>query len=100
MKKLPLLPVRYAPVLFALLMSMVMAFIMTALITLINTGFDSKFHLRWSLTFVIAWPLAFICVLIFSGKVRHVVGLLTETALPPETMIMAHGIAAETKALK
>lgn len=81
MKKLPL---RYAPVLFALLMSMVMAFIMTALITLINTGFDHRFHVRWAFTFVIAWPLAFVCVLIFAGKVRHVVGLLTETAFQPE----------------
>lgn len=84
MKKLPLLPSRYAPVLFALLMSMVMAFIMTALITLINTGFDDRFHLRWLFTFVIAWPLAFVCVLIFAGKVRNIVGRLTETVLPSE----------------
>ena len=68
------IPTRFAPVIFALLMSCVMVFVMSGFITAVNTGIDSAFVKRWSLSFVSAWPVAFVCVLLFAGRVRKVVG--------------------------
>jgi Protein of unknown function (DUF2798) len=68
---------RFAPQLFALFMSFVMAFIMTAFVTLVNTGFSEGYFTRWGYAFITAWPVALICVLLFAGRVRALVGKLT-----------------------
>jgi hypothetical protein len=64
---------RHAAKLFALLMSLVMAFIMTAFITWVNTGLGEGYLARWSHAFIMAWPLAMICVLVFAGRIRALV---------------------------
>jgi Protein of unknown function (DUF2798) len=68
---------RYAPQLFALLMSFVMAFIMTAFVTLVNMGFSEGFFTRWGHAFIMAWPVAMVCVLLFAGRIRGLVAKLT-----------------------
>ena len=68
---------RYAPQLFALLMSFVMAFIMTAFVTWVNTGFSDGYFARWAKSFIMAWPVAMVCVLLFAGRIRALVNKLT-----------------------
>ena len=68
---------RYAPQLFALLMSFIMAFIMTAFVTWVNTGFNDGYFGRWAKSFIMAWPVAMVCVLLFAGKIRSLVSKLT-----------------------
>jgi hypothetical protein len=71
-----LLPARYAPVCFALIMSCLMAFIMSGLITIINTGIDGAVLYRWLKGFAIAWPIAFVLVLLLAPLVRGWVAVL------------------------
>jgi hypothetical protein len=68
---------RYTPLFFALLMSFVMAFIMTAFVTWVNTGMDEGYTGRWMHAFFAAWPVAMICILLFTNKVRNLVAKLT-----------------------
>ncbi len=71
------IPAKFAPQLFALLMSLAMAFVMTAFITWVNTGFADGYFGRWVHAFFMAWPVAMICVLLFAGRVRAIVAKLT-----------------------
>jgi hypothetical protein len=71
------IPSRYAPLLFAFLMSCIMAFIVSAFVTLINTGMNDGFVGRWMHAFSLAWPVAMFCVLLFVNKVRKLVAKLT-----------------------
>jgi hypothetical protein len=71
------IPPRYTPLLFALLMSFVMAFIMTAFVTWINTGKGEGFTGRWMHSFLLAWPVAMICILLFVNRVHSLVAKLT-----------------------
>jgi hypothetical protein len=71
------IPSRYAPQLFAFLMSFVMAFIVSSFVTWVNTGMDNGFVGRWMHSFVLAWPVAMICILIFAPRVRNLVAKLT-----------------------
>jgi hypothetical protein len=69
---------KHAGFLFAFMMSVLMAFIMTCLVTFVNTGSAPGFILRWAHAFAIAWPIAFICILILAGRVQRIVTLITE----------------------
>lgn len=55
----------------SILMSLLMVFIMTAIITYINTGMDADFISRWATAFVLAWPCAFLIILIFGHKMQQ-----------------------------
>lgn len=68
---------KYAPQIFALLMSLVMALIMTAFITGFNTGWSGDYLHRWMRSFLPAWPLAMICILMFANKIRILATKLT-----------------------
>lgn len=71
------IPSRYAPQLFALLMSLVMAVIMTAFVTWVNTGFGDGYSGRWVHSFFMAWPVVMVCILLFAGRIRSLVSKLT-----------------------
>ncbi len=71
------IPAKFAPQLFALLMSFAMAFVMTAFITWVNTGLADGYCSRWVRAFFMAWPVAMMCVLLFAGRVRALVAKLT-----------------------
>jgi len=70
-------PPRFAPHIFALLMSLVMAIIMTAFVTWVNTGIDKGYTSRWMHSFILAWPVAMVCVLLFAHRIRSLVAKLT-----------------------
>lgn len=64
---------RFAPLVFAILMSFYMVSGMTFVITWVNTGLGGDFLLRWGKAFMIAWPVAFILVLIGAPRIRKLV---------------------------
>lgn len=64
---------RFAPLVFAILMSLYMVFGMTFVITWVNTGLDGNFILRWSKAFMVAWPIAFLLVLAGAPRIRRLV---------------------------
>ena len=68
---------KYATQLFAFFMSLAMAFVMTAYITWVNTGLGAGYLGRWGHAFIMAWPVAMICVLLFAGRIRVLVAKLT-----------------------
>ena len=65
------LPQRYAPLIFAVLMSCVMAFIVSSVVTFVNTGINAGFVQRWLRAFLIAWPVAGTCILLFRPHVQR-----------------------------
>ena len=70
------LPSRYAPICFAGIMSCLMAFMMSGLLTFINIGLDNDLLQRWLQGFLIAWPIAFVLVLLLAQRVRGWVAVL------------------------
>lgn len=64
---------RFAPLVFAILMSFYMVSGMTFVITWVNTGLGAGFLLRWGKAFVIAWPVAFLLVLAGAPRIRRLV---------------------------
>lgn len=56
----------------AFLMSVLMVTLMTFVITAINTGFIEGFMYRWGKGIVIAWPIAFVIILIAGRRVQQV----------------------------
>jgi len=67
---------RLAHLLFSLLMSMIVACIVTFVLTVVNFGFQD-FLLHWARSFVIAWTIAFLSVLVISPQVHRLVKWLT-----------------------
>lgn len=64
---------RFAPLVFAILMSLYMVSGMTFVITWVNTGLDTGFLLRWGKAFLVAWPVAFLLVLLGAPRIRKLV---------------------------
>lgn len=55
----------------AFLMSVLMVTLMTFVITAINTGFGAGFVLRWGKAMMVAWPIAFVIILIAGRRVQQ-----------------------------
>ncbi|MEI2297626.1 DUF2798 domain-containing protein [Ensifer sp. MJa1] len=68
------LPSRAAPVAFAFFMSAIMAFLMSCVIVGANTGLDSGYPARVCRAYVLAMPVAFVCVLFVRPFVAKLVG--------------------------
>ncbi len=69
-------PAGAAPLVFAALMSCVMAFIVTSVVTFVNTGMDAGFVRRWLHAFLVAWPIAATCILVFRPHVQRLASRL------------------------
>ncbi len=67
---------RHQKLVFTFLMSVYMVTIMTFVITLVNTGFADGFLVRWLKAFVIAWPVAFILILVGGPRIQKLAGKL------------------------
>ena len=67
---------RFAHLLFSLLMSMIVAFIVTGVLAEVNFV-RQDFVLAWARNFAIAWPIAFLSVLLISPRVHRLVKWLT-----------------------
>jgi hypothetical protein len=72
------LPKRFAPVLFAFLMSISLSGFLSAAITAINTGIDAGFLMRWLHAYALAWSIAFPSVTIVAPIVRRFVDRITK----------------------
>ncbi len=77
-----LIPARYARYVFTTIMSIYMVTIMTCVITLVNTGFDSGFFWRWLHSFYIAWPIAFVLILIGAPRLQSFAARLIKNPEP------------------
>lgn len=64
---------RFAPLVFAILMSIYMVTAMTFVITWANTGMSEGFTLRWFRAFYIAWPIAFSLIMIGAPRIQKFV---------------------------
>jgi len=74
---------RYAPFVFAVLMSLYMVSGMTLVITWVNTGLTAGFLLRWGKAFLIAWPIAFLLVMAGAPRIRRFVeGMVNKPPQP------------------
>lgn len=71
------LPRRYAPVVFALLMSTSLSGLMSLVITVVNTGWTSGLLDRWLHAYALAWSLAFPLVTVIAPRVRRLVERLS-----------------------
>lgn len=63
-------------ILFGLLMSGCMALLMSGIMTYINVGIDQFFLSHWMHAWIIAYPIAFISVLVFSPVITKIVNRL------------------------
>ncbi len=67
-----MLPARFAPILFALLLSGMMSCIVSGIATLRVTGLDG-FATAWMAAWSFSWPVAFPTVLVVAPMVRRMV---------------------------
>ncbi len=71
------IPKRFAPILFAFLMSASLGGVMSATVTAVNTGLEAGFLGRWLQAYALAFSLAFPSVTFIAPVVRHFVDRLT-----------------------
>ncbi len=62
---------------FALLMSLLMSLLMTGWVTWINVGLGSNFLALWRHAFFLAWPAAYVIVLLAAPVVQRLTQRLT-----------------------
>ena len=73
-----MIPTRFARLLFAGLMSLYMVTGMTFIVTWANTGLGAGFLNRWLNAGMIAWPCAFILVIVGAPRIQKLVGKLVK----------------------
>ena len=76
-----MIPARYAPVLFPLVMTFFMAGVVSLLLTLFNLGMPPRFLTLWLLNWALAWTFAFPAAMLAIPVARRIVGWMT-TAPP------------------
>ncbi|WP_346796180.1 DUF2798 domain-containing protein [Halomonas sp. Bachu 37] len=69
-------PPRFAPLVFSVLMSIYMVTLMTFVITWANTGMSEGFLGRWWQAFYIAWPIAFILIMLGAPRLQRLTAKL------------------------
>ncbi|MDY7114987.1 DUF2798 domain-containing protein [Halomonas sp. SSL-5] len=69
-------PPRFAPLVFAVMMSLYMVSLMTFVITWVNTGLGEGLVGRWWRAFYIAWPIAFALILIGAPRLQRITARL------------------------
>lgn len=67
---------RYQKLIFTFLMSIYMVTLMTLVITLVNTGMADGFLMRWAKAFIVAWPVAFVLILLGGPRIQKLTGKL------------------------
>lgn len=64
---------RFIPLVTAFAMSLYMVTIMTFVITWVNTGFSDGLMGRWWRAFYIAWPVAFLLILVGAPRITRLI---------------------------
>jgi hypothetical protein len=72
-----MIPKKYAPMLFSLILSGLMSLLVSGLSTVRLTGLGGDFMAVWTGAWLTAWGIAFPVVLVISPLTRHVVKLVT-----------------------
>ena len=73
-------PYKYASIVFALYMAGIIAFVMSAVLTALSTGFEAGYILRVLRAYVVAFPVAFVSVVVFRPLI---VLLVSKTVCQP-----------------
>lgn len=68
---------RFAPLLFAGMLSAIMVTVVSGVVLLLNQGITPDFPLRWLKSFATTWPIAFPVVMVVAPFVRRAVARLT-----------------------
>ncbi|MCB1954876.1 MAG: DUF2798 domain-containing protein [Rhodocyclaceae bacterium] len=71
-----MIPRRYAPLLFSLILSGQMSLLVSGVATLRVTGPDGAFAALWFSAWLTAWTIAFPAVMLAAPLTRHIVNLL------------------------
>ena len=71
------LPVRYAPLVFALLLTGCMTFIVSGVTTLINIGLPADFLWRWGRAWLPTWAIAYPVMLVLRPVVQRATDRIT-----------------------
>ncbi|MDQ1848835.1 DUF2798 domain-containing protein [Gemmobacter fulvus] len=72
-----MIPARFAPILFGLILSGLMSCIVSGIATLRALGAVDGFVAAWMGSWVVAWAIAFPTVLLVAPLTRRIVALLT-----------------------
>lgn len=75
-----MLPPRFAPMLFGLILSGLMSLLITGIATWRSQGFGDASLGAWGSAWLTAWPVAFPCVLLLAPITRRLVGWLVRAA--------------------
>lgn len=78
------IPAKYTPYVFAFYMAGVMAFLMSAVLVGLNTGLANGYVWRVLKAYMIAFPIAFCCVILVRPFVMKLVALTIKPAEPPK----------------
>jgi Protein of unknown function (DUF2798) len=74
-----MIPARFAPILFGLILSGLMSCIVSGLATARALGLQDAFLGHWIGSWIVSWAVAFPTVLIVAPVTRRIVGALTRT---------------------
>lgn len=72
-----MIPARYAPLLFPLVMTFFMAGVVSLLLTVVNLGVPPDFLRLWLRNWALAWSFAFPAAVMAIPVARRIVGWLT-----------------------
>lgn len=67
------IPAKFTPVVFAFYMSGLMVFLMSSVLVAVNTGFGGNYVMRVLGAYMIAFPIAFLCVAVLRPVVLKLV---------------------------
>lgn len=73
-----MIPARFAPILFGLILSGIMSCIVTLVVSIKNFGFETPMFSSWVASWSFSWPIAFAVVLVVAPLVRRLVGKLVK----------------------
>lgn len=69
---------RYRGILFALIMSFTTALIVSGVITFLHSESFTNFLRLWPETFIAAWPIVFVSILVVAPKANKILRLFVE----------------------
>lgn len=72
-----MIPARYAPIAFGLLLSGMMSFLVSGVATIFTLGFGVEFFGQWMLAWLPSWAVAFPAILIVAPLARRIVTAIT-----------------------
>ena len=72
-----MIPKRFAPYVFALLLAGVMTFVVSGVVTLINVGLPRDFAARWLGAWLTTWMIAYPVLLVVRPAVQRLVERIT-----------------------